>query len=234
MADDNGIGLFLTALPSGTGDRSLDPRGGRRLPELLVPGDHVRRFLRARDGGRAANDASGDRDRRRRGLVAVGGDDGAAGGDAASAVGRAARARPGRAGPRLRRGLARAGLPPADRGDARLHRDSPRRVRRRAGLVRGRGLLRPELPPRHGAASAAAEDLHRRQRPADDGAGRRGRRRHGRVVPVARVRPRRDDAGPPPRCGARGAVTRRLRRDGRLPRGRDARRQRRSSSPRDR
>ena len=93
--------------------------------------------------------------------------------------------------------------------------------------LRGRGLLRPELPSRHGAAAAAAEDLHRRQRPPHDRAGRRGRRRHGRMVPVARVRPRRDDAGPPPRCRARRPLARRLRRDRRLPRRRDPRRQRR-------
>ena len=64
----------------------------------------------------------------------------------------------------------------------------------------------------------AAEDLHRRERTAHGRAGRRDRGRDGRLVPVARVRPRRDDAGDPAGRRARGALARRLRRDGRVSR----------------
>ena len=132
----------------------------------------------------------------------------------------------GRAGARLRAGVARAGVPQADHGDARLRHDPAPDLRGRARHARGRGLLGPELPPRHGAAGGAAKIYIAANGPRM--AELAGEIADGTVGWFQSLEYVRDvtHAGDAARRRACGAVARRFRRDGRLPGGRDARRQR--------
>ena len=160
---DNGLGLFLTALPAplaiGYAVRA-EARGfhGAWFPEITFADSFVpataaaMRTTRIRIGTGVVGIWS-------RSAVTM-----ALQAATLHQLGWATAARTRRPGARLRRGLARPALRAADRGDARLRDDSPPSVRGRGCDSCGRSVQRAQLPPRRRAAERAAADHARRER----------------------------------------------------------------------